>query len=56
MHDIEILKGATMIFAHQENHYFQKQGKIHIFQNQLQNPHKCAETMNKSRVWGKFHS
>ena len=47
-----------MIFAGHRNPSdpFKKQGNIHIFQNKYQHPHKLAELMKKSRVFGKFHS
>ena len=37
-------------------YHLQKQGNIHIFQNNQTNPYKFAEIMKKNRVFGNFHS
>ena len=51
------LKGLTMIFAgHKKPLIHLRSKEIYIYFKTNKNPHKLAEIMKKSRVFGKFHS
>ena len=48
--------GPDFCWSGKPINHLQKQGNIHVIQNKEQNPHKFAEIMKKSKVFGKFHS